>query len=110
MQIYCQGRIKMKIKELKTKLTPELEKLLKSARENLRELRFKISRKQFKNVRELRKVKRTIARLLTILNERRINKPRPRLISKVSKPIIAQPKLEATGETLPRGENKLKKK
>lgn len=56
----------MKIKELKDKLKPEQEMLLKSSQEKLRELRFKVAVKQLKNVREVRNLKKTIARLLTL--------------------------------------------
>lgn len=104
----------MKTKELKTKPTPELEKLLKSTRENSRELRFKISREQFKNVRELRKVKKTVARLLTIINERKINKPQGLPVSKASKPIVVRPeaasKAGTNDKTLLKNDDKLKKK
>lgn len=57
----------MEYKELKEKSSAELESLLKSNREKLRELRFKVAAKQFKNVREVRKLKRTIARILALL-------------------------------------------
>jgi len=56
-------------KELKTKERPELEKLLASNREKLRELRFKDSNKQLKNIRELRSVRKLAARILTLLNK-----------------------------------------
>ena len=102
----------MKTKELKTKPTPELEKLLKSMRENSRELRFKISREQFKNVRELRKVKKTVARLLTIINERKINKSQGLPQSKAVKLTITRPTHQAgiNDKTLLKDEDKLKKK
>jgi large subunit ribosomal protein L29 len=57
----------MELKELKAKTGPELTKLLKEQREKLRELRFKDANKQLKNVREIRSVKRTIARVLTLM-------------------------------------------
>jgi ribosomal protein L29 len=56
----------MKIKELKDKSKPEQEILLKSSQEKLRELRFKVAVKQLKNVREVRNLKKTIARILTL--------------------------------------------
>lgn len=58
----------MEIKELKTKTADELEKLLTSSREKLRELRFKDSNKQLKSVREIRALKQSIARMLTLLS------------------------------------------
>ncbi|MFH1366888.1 MAG: 50S ribosomal protein L29 [Patescibacteria group bacterium] len=64
----------MKIKELKDKSKPEQEMLLKSSQEKLRELRFKVAVKQHKNVREVRNLKKTIARLLTLLKDNKEKK------------------------------------
>jgi len=58
----------METKELTTKSPEELKKLLVEFREKLRELRFKDSNRQLKNIREIRKVRETIARIMTILN------------------------------------------
>ncbi|MFA4833910.1 MAG: 50S ribosomal protein L29 [Patescibacteria group bacterium] len=58
----------MEFKELKSKEEKDLQKLLAQSREKLRDLRFKDANKQLKNVRELRKAKETIARILTLLN------------------------------------------
>ncbi|MFH1837966.1 MAG: 50S ribosomal protein L29 [Candidatus Kuenenbacteria bacterium] len=60
----------MKIKELKQKAETELQKLLQESREKLRELRFKIASKQLKKVREVRNVKKLIAKILTLLNKK----------------------------------------
>lgn len=57
----------MKAKELKQKSKKELEKLLLSDREKLRQLKFDLSAGKVKNVREIRKIKKDIARILTIL-------------------------------------------
>lgn len=57
----------MKIRELKDKPRAELEILLKSQQEKLREFRFKVAAKQLKNVREVRNLKKTVARILTLL-------------------------------------------
>lgn len=57
----------MKAKELKGKSKPELQRLLQNNREKLRQLRFDLSSKKIKNVRELRKIRKDIARMLTIL-------------------------------------------
>lgn len=46
----------------------ELQRMLKAEREKLRDLRFRISGGQVKDVRELRLVRKTIARILTTLN------------------------------------------
>ena len=61
----------MDFKELQTKSEAELQKLLGQSREKLRELRFKDSNKQLKNVREIRIVKEQIAQVLTILNKKK---------------------------------------
>jgi len=58
----------MEYKELKNKESKDLQQLLAEYRERLRELRFKDTNKQLKNVREIRSVRKTIARILTILN------------------------------------------
>jgi len=62
----------MKIAQLQKKSKSELEKLLKERREQLRKLRFALASEKLKNYREIRKTKRDIARILTILN--RLNK------------------------------------
>lgn len=61
----------MTFDEVKTKPTPELEKLLKTAQESVRDLRFRVGAKQHKDVRELREAKRLVAWILTLLSERR---------------------------------------
>lgn len=64
----------MEFKELKSKEEKELHKILAQSREKLRDLRFKDANKQLKNVREIRKIKETIAHALTLLNKSRVNK------------------------------------
>jgi len=59
----------MDFKELKTKTENELHRLLAEERDKLRELRFKDSNKQLKNIREIRNLKKTIAKILTGLNK-----------------------------------------
>ncbi len=59
----------MELKELKNKPVSELQKILFAKREKLRELRFKDANKQLKNVRELRTIKKEIARILTLINK-----------------------------------------
>ncbi|MFA5000161.1 MAG: 50S ribosomal protein L29 [Patescibacteria group bacterium] len=61
----------MELKELQAKDHEELRKLLESNREKMRELRFKDSNKQLKNIREIRALRRLIARILTILNKKK---------------------------------------
>ncbi|MFZ4631847.1 MAG: 50S ribosomal protein L29 [Patescibacteria group bacterium] len=59
----------MEFKELKNKDKKELQELLVVNREKLRELRFKDSNKQLKNIREIRVVRNLIAQVLTLLNK-----------------------------------------
>ncbi len=60
----------MDIKELLTKTKAELAKMLVESQEKLRELRFKDSNKQLKNVRSIRVLKQEIARILTLVNKK----------------------------------------
>lgn len=57
----------MEISDLKNKNEKDLQELLAQKRDLLRELRFKVSEKQLKDVREIREIKKDIARLLTVL-------------------------------------------
>lgn len=59
----------MEFKELQQKSVSELHKLLADSRDKLRELRFKDSNKQLKNVREIRGVRAFIAQIFTLLNK-----------------------------------------
>lgn len=56
-----------KAKELKTKSPAELQTMLQENRERLRAMRFDLAAGKMKNVREIRVVKRDIARILTLL-------------------------------------------
>ena len=58
----------MELKELKTKSISDLHRLLAESRDKLRELRFKDAGKQLKNVREIRVIKKEIAKILTLIN------------------------------------------
>jgi len=58
----------MKITELRQKPKGELHKILQDNREKLRLLRFDLVSGKIKNVREVRKVKKEIAQILTLLN------------------------------------------
>ena len=60
----------MELKELITKTPAELTKVLVESQERLRELRFKDSNKQLKNVRSIRVLKQEIARINTLLNKK----------------------------------------
>ena len=57
----------MKPSEIKQKSQKELQKLLQDSREKLRQLRFDLVAGKVKNVREIRMIKKDIARILTIL-------------------------------------------
>jgi len=61
----------MKTTELRQKSKSELEKLLQENREKLRQLRFDLAAGKVKNVREIREIKKDIARILTIEAELR---------------------------------------
>lgn len=69
--IYQNANKNMEFKDLKNKDKKELQGLLLSNREKLRELRFKDSNKQLKNVREIRAIKVLIAQILTLLNKQK---------------------------------------
>lgn len=62
----------MNMKELREKKDLELDKLLAESRERQHALRFKDSGKQLKEVRDIRKLKKDIARILTLKKERQI--------------------------------------
>jgi len=57
----------MKTSELRQKSRAELQKLLQDNRERLRQLRFDLAAGKVKNVREIRLIKKDIARILTLL-------------------------------------------
>jgi large subunit ribosomal protein L29 len=57
----------MKINELRQKSKSELQKILLDDREKLRQLRFDLAAGKVKNVREVRKTRKDIARILTML-------------------------------------------
>ncbi len=61
----------MKYKELKQKSEAELKKTRLELSDKLRDLRFKVATKQVKNVREIRKIKKNIAQILTLLNQKK---------------------------------------
>lgn len=61
----------MKIAELRKLEIKDLNKKLAELRNKSRELRFSIANNQLKNVRELRVIKKDIAKILTVLNEKK---------------------------------------
>lgn len=58
----------MDYNELKNKSEKELHDLLAETREDLRELKFKALENQLKNVRGIRKARKAVAQILTLLN------------------------------------------
>lgn len=60
----------MEFKELQQKENKELHQLLAQYRDKLRELRFKDANKQLRDVNQIRKTKKQIAQILTLLNQR----------------------------------------
>ena len=59
----------MKIGELRQKSEAELKQLLLDNKEKLRQLRFDLSSGKVKNVREIRELRKDIARILTLLKK-----------------------------------------
>jgi len=62
----------VKVEEIRGLSTEELAKQEEAARKELFELRFKLATRQLVNHRQIREVKKTIARLSTILREREL--------------------------------------
>lgn len=63
----------MKVEEIRALNAEELVKQLEAAHKELFDLRFRLSTKQLVNHREVRRVKKGIARLKTIMKERELN-------------------------------------
>lgn len=59
----------MKFQDLKQKPKNETERLLKDFRDKLRQLHFDLASGKAKNVKELREIKKDIARILTISHQ-----------------------------------------
>jgi large subunit ribosomal protein L29 len=59
----------MELAELRQRPKNELQKMLQSSQERLRQLRFDLAAGKVKNVREVRKIKKEIARILTLLKQ-----------------------------------------
>lgn len=56
--------------ETKNKLAAELQKDLAGHRERLRALKFDLAAGKVKNIKEIQEVKKTVAQILTIVNNR----------------------------------------
>jgi large subunit ribosomal protein L29 len=61
-----------KVKEIRTQTAEELTKQLEDTHQELFNLRFRLSTKQLVNHREIRRVKRKIARLKTLITEKQL--------------------------------------
>lgn len=61
----------MKIALLRKKSKPELRGILATSQEKLRKLRFNLVSGKVKNIREIRSLKKDIARISTILKEKK---------------------------------------
>ena len=57
----------MRFSELRQKSKEEQKQILQDDREKLRQLRFDLSAGKVKNVREIRQIKKDVARILTML-------------------------------------------
>jgi len=62
----------MKVKEIREMTTAELENRLQEAHQELFNLRFQLATKQLANYQRIGQVKKTIARMKTILREREL--------------------------------------
>lgn len=62
----------MKIQEIRQKSEKELKKLMLSLQDKLRDLRFKTASKQLKNYKEMGQIKKDIARILTVIKEKKL--------------------------------------
>jgi ribosomal protein L29 len=61
----------MKIKEIKTKTREDLNKLISEKREAIRVFRFGSAGAKTKNVKEGRELRKDIARMMTVLSEKK---------------------------------------
>ncbi len=66
----------MKFQELQNLEESALKRLVHAKNEEIRELRFKFSNGQEKNIRKIRKSRKTLARVLTLLRERVLGVPK----------------------------------
>ena len=67
----------MKMHEIKEMKTEEISQKMNEEEKNLIDLRFSHQLKQLTNTAKLKMVKRDIARMKTVLNERRLNEMDP---------------------------------
>ena len=63
----------MKVEEIRALGTEEVVKQLEAAHKELFDLRFRLTTRQLVNHREVRRVKKSISRLKTVMRERELN-------------------------------------
>ena len=63
----------MKAKELREQSEKQLQILIKESKEKLKNLRFSIANKQIKDYSDIKKTRKIIARVMTVLKEKRTN-------------------------------------
>lgn len=61
----------MKVVELRKKPKKELQRTILDLQEKIRELRFNLASGKVKNIKEIRRIRKDIARILTILKEKK---------------------------------------
>ncbi len=61
----------MDINEFKNKSVKDLTETLEEKKSKLRDLRFGVGGAQLKNVRDIRKIKKDIAQILTLINSKK---------------------------------------
>jgi large subunit ribosomal protein L29 len=66
----------MNIKELREKTDVELDKILAELRSQLQDQRFAIAGRRLTRVREVREVKKAIARIMTLKKQRELASPK----------------------------------
>jgi large subunit ribosomal protein L29 len=62
----------MKVNEIKDLITAEIEQKLKSLKEELFNLRFQLATGQLENTARIREVRKSIARMKTVVRQREI--------------------------------------
>lgn len=62
----------MKVDEIRALKTGEMEKQLEEAHKQLFEFRFKVSTRQMVNHQEIKRIKKDIARLKTVIREKEL--------------------------------------
>ena len=67
--------MKLTMKDIRTKERPELGRLLKETQTEIRQLKVKVAAQDLKDVRALRNLRRSVARLSTRLSEFKEVKP-----------------------------------